>query len=140
MTLTFRYKRSIDEDGRETRRPHIPVKLLGERGIATYALVDSGADVSAIGLPMARTLGLDLAKKESTNRGVGGVVRSVRTTMRVELVKGHERHLLNVPVAVLLEGFETFPVLLGREGLFSKFDVLFQDDERVKLKRSKGSC
>ncbi len=136
MTITFRYKTVNRPDGTEVKTPSIPVVLKGKESIETIALLDSGADISAIPRDIAEIIGLDLKGKTTPSFGIGGKVDSVETRMRITVSKGHERYSFQIPVKVILGKFD-FPVLLGRVGFFSKFIISFDEaGERVKLKRT----
>ena len=55
--------------------------------------------------------------------------------MQVNIKKGHEDYTLQMPVQVIL-GDNKIPVLLGREGLFNEFQIIFdQLNKRVSLKK-----
>ena len=135
MTIVFKYKRVKRPDETEVRTPSIPILLKGKEQFETIALVDSGADISAIPIGIAELLGLDLSGKTSPAYGIGGKVESVETAMNISVEKGHEHYLFSIPVKVILGNYD-FPVLLGRAGFFDKFVISFdQSQERVSLKR-----
>ena len=65
MTLTFRYKQVKRPDGTETKTPSIPITLTGKTNrFDAIALIDSGADISAMSKDMADLLNLDLNGKK----------------------------------------------------------------------------
>jgi hypothetical protein len=135
MTLSFHYKIVKRPDGTEVRTPSIPISLKGKESFDTIALLDSGADISAIPKDLADILGLDLKGKSSPAFGIGGKTEAVDTTMGITVEKGHERYNFTIPVKVILGEYD-FPVLLGRAGFFDKFVISFnQSDEKVFLKR-----
>ena len=135
MTISFRYKTVKRPDGTEVRTPSIPILLDGKEEFETIALLDSGADISAIPLPIAEILGLNLNGKKAPAYGIGGKVDSVETRMNITIEKGHEHYNLQIPVKVILGDYD-FPVLLGRAGLFDKFVISFdQSKEKISLKR-----
>ena len=135
MTITFRYKTIKRPDDTTVKTPSIPVTLKGKEQFDTIALVDSGADISAIPLSIAELLGLDLTAKKSVAYGIGGKVDSIQTKMNVTIEKGHEHYPFMIPVKVILGDYD-FPVLLGRLGFFNKFVISFdQSKEKVLLKR-----
>ncbi|HLD04661.1 MAG TPA: retropepsin-like aspartic protease [Candidatus Nanoarchaeia archaeon] len=135
MTLTFHYKNVQRPDGSTVKTPSIPVILMGHEKLETFALLDSGADISAIPLRIARILGLNLEGEKMTAYGIGGKVESVETTISLMVEKGHERYTFNVLVKVILGDYD-FPILLGRDGFFDKFVISFdQQRERILLKR-----
>ena len=48
MTLSFHYKTVKRPDGTEVKTPSIPVVFSGKERFETLALLDSGADISAM--------------------------------------------------------------------------------------------
>jgi hypothetical protein len=135
MTINFKYKTIRRPDGSEVRTPSIPVILKGQEKINTLALVDSGADISAISLGMAEILGLDLSGKKGFAYGIGGRVNSIETTMNLSVEKGHEHYTFQIPLKVILGNYD-FSTILGRAGFFDKFVISFdQSQEKVSLKK-----
>lgn len=135
MTITFKYKTVKRPDGTEVKTPSIPIILKGKESFETLALLDSGADISAIPKSIAEILGLGLDGKRTKAYGVGGKVASVQSTVTISVEKGHERYTFQIPVKVILGKYD-LPILLGRAGFFGKFVISFdQQNERVSLKR-----
>lgn len=135
MTISFKYKTVKRPDGTEVRTPSIPILLNGKEKFETIALLDSGADISAIPLAVAEILGLDLGDKKTPAYGIGGKVDSIETNVSVTIEKGHEHYAFQMPVKVILGNYD-FPILLGRAGFFDKFVISFnQSQEKVLLKR-----
>lgn len=135
MTLSFKYKCVKRPDGTEVKTPSIPILLLGKEKIDTIALLDSGADISALPLAIAEIIGLDLKGEKTPAYGICGKVESVETVMDIVIEKGHERYSLRIPVKVILGSYD-FPILLGRAGFFDEFVIAFdQHQERVSLKK-----
>jgi hypothetical protein len=122
----------------EAKGPYIPVTLLGpSQRLKIAALVDSGADFSAIPKSMAEVLGLDLTGKPHPIAGVGGPVKAVESRMGVLVFGTHtERRPIEVPVLVLLDPspeYEFF--ILGRAGFFSHFEITINErHQKVTLK------
>lgn len=138
MTIVFKYKTVKRPDGTEVKTPSIPVLLGDKEKLETIALLDSGADISAIPKDLAEILGLDLSGKITPAFGIGGKVDAVSTKMIVTVEKGHEHYTFEVPVKVILGNYD-FPVLLGRAGFFNKFVISFdQTKEKISLKRVSG--
>ncbi|MBU2503960.1 MAG: retropepsin-like domain-containing protein [Nanoarchaeota archaeon] len=135
MVLTFKYKNISRGNGTESFSPSVPIIFQGNRSKYEFmALLDSGADISAIPKSMAELLGLDLSGKKEKAFGIGGEVPAVQTKVNIEISKGHEKYLFQIPVKVILDGYE-FPPLIGREGFFDKFHITFkQSERRVALK------
>ena len=136
MTIIFKYKTVERPDGTKVKTPSIPIILKGRESFETLALLDSGADISAIPKAIADILGLDLSSKRSPAFGIGGKVDSIETTMNIIVEKGHEHYAFQMPVKVILDEYE-FPVLLGRAGFFDKFVISFdQKQEKIALKKN----
>lgn len=135
MAISFRYKTVKRPDGTKVKTPSIPIQLDGKEKFDTIALLDSGADLSAIPLDIAKLLGMDLSGEKTPTYGIGGKVDSVETRMNIKVEKGHERYSFQIPVKVILGDYD-FPILLGREGFFDRFVISFdQGQEKVSLKR-----
>ena len=136
MAISFRYKTVKRPDGTEVKTPSIPITLHGKSAVDTIALLDSGADISAIPKDLAEILGLDTDGKKSPAFGIGGKVDAVNTKMNITVQKGHEKYTFQIPVKVIFGSYD-FPVLLGRAGFFDKFVISFdQEQEKVSLKRA----
>ena len=133
--MSFRYKTIKRPDGTLVKTPSIPIQLNGKERFETIALVDSGADISAVPLSIAEILGLDLTKEKTPSYGIGGKVDSIETNMNIIVEKGHEHYSLKIPVKVILGNYD-FPVLLGRLGFFDEFIISFdQSSEKIILKK-----
>ncbi|MBI4159077.1 retroviral-like aspartic protease [Candidatus Woesearchaeota archaeon] len=135
MTMHFRYKSVKRPDGTLIKSPSIPIMLNHKEKFETVALLDSGADVSAIPKDVAEILGLDLNKNKSSAYGLGGKVESVRTSLGITIEKDHEHYNFKIPVMVILGKYD-FPILLGRSGFFNEFIVTFNEtEEKISLKK-----
>ena len=135
MTISFKYKNVNRPDGTKVKTPSIPIQLDGKEKFDTIALIDSGADISAIPLDIAEILGLDLSGEETPAYGIGGKVNSVETKMSIKIEKGHEQYAFQIPIKVILGDYD-FPILLGRAGFFSEFVISFDESqEKVSLKK-----
>jgi len=99
------------------------------------ALIDFGADISAMSKEMAESLGLNINQKQDVSFGIGGKVKSVNSTVAFLIMQGHERYKLIIPIKIILDDF-SFPFLLGRKGFFNEFIITFDENkERVSLKK-----
>ena len=135
MTISFNYKNVKRPDGTYIKTPSIPILLTGKEAFETIALLDSGADISAMPKNVAEILGLDLSGEITPAYGIGGSVDSVQTKVSMTVEKGHEHYSFQIPIKVILENYD-FPILLGRAGFFDKFVISFdQTQEKVFLKR-----
>jgi len=140
MVLTFKYRPLKRSDGSVVKSPVIPITLIGQSlRFDVIALLDSGADVSAIPYELADLLGISFRDKEAHDtEGIGGRAKSVEChmTVIVEDKKGRESYTLNMPVNVMLDEKE-MPILLGRRGFFEQFVITFDEvNQRILLKRN----
>lgn len=138
MTLKFKYKKVKRPNNTEVKSPSIPVVLQGKGNKYEFiALVDSGADISAIPKDVADLLGLDLTGNLEETRGIGGIVKAVQSKISLEIKRPHESHLINLKVKVILDGNDKeMPIILGRSGFFDYFIITFnQKNETISLKK-----
>lgn len=135
MTIVFRYKSVKRPDGTFVKAPLVPITFIGKESFDTVALIDSGADISAMPRETAEILELDIKGALSNAYGIGGKVRAVQTITTIRIHKGHEDYRLPLPVKVILDNYD-FPILLGRLGFFDNFVITFdQQEEKVLLKK-----
>jgi len=107
-------------------RPILTCRLSGPSvTVPAEMLLDSGADSSIVGRALAETLGLALTRTHG-GRGVSGRVPVRRSRIVVEIRHGTEwLSPISVPVEVPVRGAPPLAIL-GREGVFEVFDILFQ--------------
>jgi len=135
MTISFKYKLVKRPDGTEVKTPSIPIVLRWKEQFETIALIDSGADISAMPKAVAEILGCDLSAKIGHAFGIGGRVDSVESKVNITVKKSHEHYNFQIPAKVILGNYD-FPILLGRLGFFDRFVISFdQAQEKVLLKR-----
>lgn len=137
MTLVYKYKKIIGRPiSEETKTPLLPIIISGTQSIDTLAIPDSGADITAIPLSLAESIGLDLSANKDKCVGIGGWVNSIPSTMNIKIGNEHENYSFMIPVKVILDKYD-FPILLGRLGFFDKFIISFDEKkQKVKLKRN----
>jgi len=125
MKFIFPYGVKFQEDGQIAIFPAVEILVLGrhETGIRALFHIDSGATTSILPASDAGVLGLDV----KTGKKV--LVRGIAD----ESFIGY-RHLINVslnqlkikiPVVFVENVF--VPRILGREGIFSQFGILFDE-------------
>jgi hypothetical protein len=139
MTLRFNYK-TIDRPLLGTiKSPSISVSVSDIASNIPFnmlALVDSGADISAIGKDVASMLNLDMNGPESVAIGIGGNVKSKESVMNLKIGNDREKYNIRIPVKILLEKND-FGIILGRRGFFDKFRIEFdQYNEKMTFKRN----
>lgn len=134
--MNFKYKIPIRADFDPLKTPSIPITFIGNQTLDFLALLDSGADLSAIPKSVAKELGLSLEGEKSECAGIGGKVEAIETKIPIVIEKGHEKYNFKIPIKIILSDMDFTP-LIGREGFFDKFKIIFDhNNERVILKRN----
>jgi len=136
--MSFKYKIIKRPDKTEVKTPSIPVVIKGngEVSLEAVALIDSGADISVIPKDFAELLNLDLSGEKTKAFGIGGEVESVESTVNLSVNKGHETYSFTIPIKIIFGAYD-FPVLLGREGFFDQFIIIFdQKNQKISLKKT----
>lgn len=112
----------------------------GSNVFKTMALLDSGADVSAISSDIAELIGLDTSGTRSISRGVAGMIESIEKKVTISFGRDHEMYKLTIPVKILFideKESSSFVPLLGRDGFFSEFKISFDEaNSKVTLKKN----
>jgi hypothetical protein len=137
MVLNFKYKEVANPEGAKRKRPMVPITLSnGDVSFETLALLDSGADSTAISMEMAEVLGLDLSGKREKSYGIGGTVDSITSRVNISIQKGHEHYMMTVDAKVIMKDDIQLPPLLGRAGFFDEFEITFNDHKKkIALKK-----
>ncbi|HLC57572.1 MAG TPA: hypothetical protein VJH95_03300 [Candidatus Nanoarchaeia archaeon] len=136
MVMSFRYKSINRPDGSKIKTPSIPVLLSHKEKFETIALLDSGADFSAIPKGVAEILGISLEGKKEPTHGIGGKAETIKATINISIEKDHEHYSFPIHVSIILSEEYNIPVILGREGFFNEFIISFnQSEEKVTLKK-----
>lgn len=138
--MNFRYLDSLNPSGSSHKRPCIlTVFRNGSERLEQYALVDSGADMSAIDCKLAKKLGLDLGGKRIQSYTASGIIESVISHVDVDVGKGHEHYSFNIPIRVLMTADDyVSPTLLGRMGFFDKFRITFDESNQKLSMKTNG--
>ncbi|MDH5597289.1 MAG: retroviral-like aspartic protease family protein [Candidatus Peregrinibacteria bacterium] len=107
-------------------------KLYGsaERGRFFRLLVDSGADYTLISSSDALILGIEYKKISTREVKVEVANLAFIHTKKTRLVIEIEGVKLSIPVLVAKEEVEC---LLGRKGVFTYFDILFQEQRQQMI-------
>ena len=140
MSLTFKYKKiERPPPAGMAYVPYIPLTFTGPNtSIEVMALLDSGADVSAIPKDVAEILGIPLDGKREEIGGIGGKVGAIESSVNVLVQGSHERYQFNMKVKVILDEHDSkFPIILGRLGFFDKFDITFVERHRKVVLRKR---
>ena len=128
--IEFDYRQERLRTGEIIFRPVAKIYLLRQEGewVAEYFYVDSGADYTLLPYRMGRFLGLEkIASEIREMGGIGGViaVRFAPVSMRIETYQ--------FGCTIAWAQIEGVPLLLGREGIFDRFDVTFQQRNKKTI-------
>ena len=135
MTISFKYKEVKRPDGTKVKAPAIPVTLIGKTIFDVIAIIDSGADVTAISKSIADLLEIDLSAPAEKAHGIGGTIDVIPSKCSIRVEKGHEKYQFDIPIKVIVNE-SNLPVLLGRAGFFDNFEVTMnQKQNRISLKK-----
>ena len=138
MSIVFKYKK-IDrpEPLEPIYAPAIPVTLAAKESLDVIALLDSGADMTAMPKGIAEIIGADLSGKKDDVIGIGGKVSAIESKIRCSVKGAHEKYSFALRVKVLLDDVGgKFPILLGRKDFFENFDVTFKEkNKKIVLKK-----
>ena len=127
--ISFPYQK----DSRGELFPIVDISLsYGSKTLAVSALVDSGASVSVFKPKVAEFLKVPIVKgKETYLGGVGGRIKGYTHKLKVE-VAGEK---FSCPIVFSYEYTVSFN-LLGREGFFKNFVIVFNEKKKeVELRQ-----
>ncbi len=115
----------------------IPVAVKARYITKLYALVDSGATISLFHTSIAEDAGIDLSDiKKEYLAGIGGYVLAyIKNDVNIEIEDLGE---LKIPVA-FTEYISSDLAILGRQGFFENFEVIFKEWERKLELRIKSN-
>lgn len=121
--IIFRYKKEIGRNNIVIRRPVADVFLRAKNGnwIEFHPYIDSGADVTLIPLSLGKLLGLDATKGEIERiGGISGSIPVVYLPVRIRI------GTVELPIKLGWALVERVPPLLGRDGVFDRFEITFR--------------
>ena len=115
--------------------PIVPVMVEGRERAVIHALVDSGATMSLFHKSIAEDAGIDLKDTEEVYlAGIGGYVRA-RVKRQVKTsIEGLRS--INIPIA-FTEYITSDIAILGRQGFFEAFEIIFKEWEKRLVIRSR---
>jgi hypothetical protein len=110
----------------ERNRPHIFIEILGKDQTwkVIHCMADTGNDINLFNKPEADRLGIDL-EKEGRPFKVGGISGDPVTFYMCDIVMKIKDTL---PFKARAGFGELRDNLLGREGVFSRYDIVFSPD------------
>jgi aspartyl protease len=122
--VSFSYRREFSHVLGEILRPVASVELRALRGHWFPALmyIDSGADMTLVPSDFGKLLGMDLSKNRASLAGVTSA--PLRVSLQSADIKVG-RTIENAMIAVAKRN--DVPYLLGREGLFKAFEIVFEE-------------
>lgn len=126
-SFVFPYQARLEEDGSVKVFPvaRLLAKRRGEVRASLLLIIDSGAVISA--LPMTDDELFGIRARDGVPMrvsGIGGTIQGWIHTVKVHL----EGMPLSLPVVFLEDGNASR--VLGREGIFDRFTVVFEEDKR----------
>lgn len=123
--LVFPYGIRFQEDGQIGTFPAIEISILGlgKTGIRALFHIDSGATTSILPESDANVLGIDIKLgKKMLARGISGdSLIGYRHFIDIQL------NQLKIKIPVIFIESVLVPRILGREGVFSQFGILFDE-------------
>ena len=126
--LVFPYGIRFQEDGRIEVFPMVEIDILGNGGAGIRAAfhIDSGATTSALPASDGEALGFDVERGKEVR--VRGILSDSTQGYIHDVVLRFEERKFRVPVIFVRD--ERMPRILGREGVFSRFAILFDEAKR----------
>lgn len=126
--FSFPYGIRFQENGRIESFPAIELSVLGRReaGIRAIFHIDSGATTSVLPEGDAEVLGINIKDgKEMIVRGISGeIFRGYRHLIDIQF----NQLKIKIPVIFIKDIF--VPRVLGREGVFPRFGILFDEQKQ----------
>lgn len=140
MPFSFPYKKEKLPNGIEIFRPTIPVEISYKgRSLQFVAIVDSGSDMTYLPQWAAEALGIEPKGKTIDVQTVGGKVKVIEDFVHVTIRHKITTERFIMPVNIPLGKEHSDEIILGRKGLFDRFDITFKENSKrivfVKSKR-----
>lgn len=131
LPFAFPYKKERLPNGTEVFRPTIPIEM-NYKGVSMkfVAIVDSGSDVSYIPQWAAESLGIVIKGKESNVTTVNGKMKVIEDFVKITIRHEKDIESFTIPVDIPVEKEHTDEIILGRKGLFDRFDITFKENSR----------
>ena len=128
MSFEFPYH-FLQFDNVSVPYPMVTATLSTFLGRHPYSFVmDTGADVTTLPNYMIAVLGLDRSALEETeSTGVGGKTKSYNAEITITIKK------LTFTLPVTFVENNAIPLLLGKEGIFDRFNIVFDNDAKKTI-------
>ncbi len=126
--MKFPYQREKSSLFGEIYRPIAELEVETRAGWMTLlAYIDSGADISILPASFLKAFGVTVGEEEIWEvRGIGGA--KVPVIMKdVRMKVGQQVFDSKIAIALV----EDVPYILGREGVFDKFEICFRQKEKI---------
>jgi predicted aspartyl protease len=128
---------AVGFSGKFVKRPIVTIKLKnGKSELKASALIDSGADNIVLNEGFANILGIDLDSCEEVKiTGIEGRPQSTKVC-DIEYSIEHLNEKIKTKVAFIKS--DSVGVLLGQEGLFDKYKIIFDHKKSIfEIKNNK---
>lgn len=137
MEYTYKYMKMQGPDRTVIARPFIPFRFTDKNGILRkmIGLVDSGSDATLLPPKFKQFLQMQ-HKTNILARGTGGITKIISTKITIQI----ETETILLPAHILDTEDIDAPILLGREGFFDAFDILFQQNAQTITLQSPEFC
>lgn len=120
--IVFKYKEELLEKGTVLRPvADVYLKTVKNNWLEFHPYIDSGADITMIPLSFGELLGWQIDKSKIFQ--TGGIRGSVPIIYKTAEIRIGEK---NIKTQIAWALLEEVPPLLGRKGVFDKFDILFK--------------
>lgn len=121
---------------------HVCLKHKG-LDIQSTALIDSGATSTFVPLEMAKLLDITLENPNNNVSGVGGKLQSYLTSIgKISVIKGQTllSEFTNMGIRVPTKDDGIPFIILGRDSIFLKYDIKFQESlSQIQLLKKKSN-
>ena len=128
MSHLFPYGITLQEGGKVALFPAAEVQFSTKDGdrVSLFLIIDSGATISALPKSDANAFGVEVESGVSTV--VAGIEGTPIQGWRHELMIGIGNN--TIPIPFLFLDSPDAPRILGREGIFDRFTVVFEEIKR----------
>jgi len=134
MSFSFKYKPVLLHGGLTTKRPLIPLRLIGEKEVLDiFGILDSGSDMTVIPKDMADFLGIKIVGKDELT-GISNEKTQVEVGyIKILFGKDREEYESTIPVLINKQGDS---IVIGRDGFFDQFKITFNEfEKRITFKK-----
>ena len=125
-SLVFPYGITLNEGGIVNIFPAAEVQCESREGgwLSLFFVIDSGAVISA--LPMSDASSLGIVPETGISMHMKGIGREMIMGWKHEIGVRVGEEKIRLPIAFL----DSSPRILGRAGIFDRFTIVFEEDQR----------